>query len=133
MSNESNSSLFTILLANTKDIFVGILSYFILAGNKFTILIAIGMIISITGGVLFSTKSICDNMITGKVETKVEKKHSKEAILNIEKKKLKDIDNGSDNSEHNDNNITINIEENKLQDMENNSENSENNEALNKN
>ena len=128
MSNESNSSLFTILLANTKDIFVGILSYFILAGNKFTILIAIGMIISITGGVLFSTKSICDNMITGKVEPKVEKKHSDETILNVEEKKLKDIDNNSDNSENNDNNdnnITINIEENKLKETDNANENSE--------
>ena len=105
MSNESNSSLFTILLANTKDIFVGILSYFILPGNKFTILIAIGMIVSITGGVMFSSKSICDNMITGKVEKKVEKKNSDEAIhINVEEKKLKDTDDTSDNSENNENN-----------------------------
>ena len=104
MSNESNSSLFTILLANTKDIFVGILSYFILPGNKFTILIAIGMIVSITGGIMFSSKSICDNMITGKVEKNVEKKNSDEAIhIDIEKKKLKDTDNTSDNFENNEN------------------------------
>ncbi len=65
MSNESNSSLFTILLANTKDVFTSILSYFVLAGNKFTINIALGLIISTLGAVMFSSKSICDNMITG--------------------------------------------------------------------
>ena len=37
MSNEKNSSLFTQLLANTKDLFTCILSRFILAGNKFTL------------------------------------------------------------------------------------------------
>ena len=66
MSNESNSSLFTILLANTKDVFTSILSYFFLAGNKFTVNIALGLIISTLGAVMFSSKSICDNMITGK-------------------------------------------------------------------
>ena len=65
MSNESNSSLFTILLANTKDVFTSLLSYFVLAGNKFTINIALGLIISTLGAVMFSSKSICDNMITG--------------------------------------------------------------------
>jgi hypothetical protein len=65
MSNESNSSLFTILLANTKDVFTSILSYFVLAGNKFTIKIALGLLISTLGAVMFSSKSICDNMITG--------------------------------------------------------------------
>jgi hypothetical protein len=65
MSNESNSSLFTILLANTKDVFTSILSYFVLAGNKFTINIALGLLISTLGAVMFSSKSICDNMITG--------------------------------------------------------------------
>ena len=66
MSNESNSSLFTILLANTKDVFTSILSYFILAGNKFTLNIALGLIISTLGAVMFSSKSIYDNMITSK-------------------------------------------------------------------
>ena len=65
MSNEKNSSLFTILLANTKDIFTSILSYFMLAGNKFTVNIALGLIISTAGAAMFSLKSIWDNMITG--------------------------------------------------------------------
>ena len=65
MSNEKNTSLFTILLSNTKDLFTSILSYFFLAGNEFTVKIALGLIISTSGGVLFSSKSICDNMITG--------------------------------------------------------------------
>jgi hypothetical protein len=65
MSNEKNTSLFTILLSHTKDLFTSILSYFFLAGNEFTIKIALGLIISTTGGVMFSSKSICDNMITG--------------------------------------------------------------------
>jgi hypothetical protein len=66
MSNESNTSLFTILLSHTKDIFTSILSYFFLANNEFTFKIAAGLLISTTGGVMFSSKSICDNMITGK-------------------------------------------------------------------
>ena len=35
-----------------------------MAGNEFTVKIALGLIISTSGGVLFSSKSICDNMIT---------------------------------------------------------------------
>jgi hypothetical protein len=66
MSNEKNTSLFTILLSHTKDLFTSILSYFFLAGNEFTVKIALGLIISTTGGVMFSSKSICDNMITGR-------------------------------------------------------------------
>ena len=59
-------TLFTILLSHTKDLFTSILSYFFLAGNEFTVKIALGLIISTTGGVMFSSKSICDNMITGR-------------------------------------------------------------------
>jgi hypothetical protein len=66
MSNEKNTSLFTILLSHTKDLFTSILSYFFLAGNEFTVKIAAGLLISTTGGVMFSSKSICDNMITGR-------------------------------------------------------------------
>ena len=68
MSNEKNSSLFTILLANTKDVVTSILSYFFLAGNKFTVNIFLGLIISTTGAFMFSSKSICDNMLS-KVES----------------------------------------------------------------
>jgi drug/metabolite transporter (DMT)-like permease len=63
MSNEKNSSLFTQLLANTKDLFTCILSRFILAGNKFTLNIVLGLFISTVGAMMFSMKSICDNMI----------------------------------------------------------------------
>jgi len=72
MSNEKNTSLFTILLSHTKDLFTSILSYFFLAGNEFTIKIALGLIISTTGGVMYSSKSICDNLITGDGKQKVE-------------------------------------------------------------
>ena len=68
MSNEKNSSLFTILLANAKDVFTGILSYFMLSGNKFTVNIALGLFISTAGAFMFSSKSIYDNMITGKIK-----------------------------------------------------------------
>ena len=64
MSNEKNSSLFTILLANTKDVVTSFLSYFILKGNKFTVNIFLGMVISTTGAFMFSSKSICDNMLS---------------------------------------------------------------------
>ena len=65
---KKNSSLFTILLANTKDVVTSILSYFFLAGNKFTVNIFLGLIISTTGAFMFSSKSICDNMLS-KVES----------------------------------------------------------------
>ena len=65
MSNEKNSSLFTQLLANTKDLFTCILSRFILAGNKFTLHIVLGLTISTVGAMMFSMKSIFDNMISG--------------------------------------------------------------------
>jgi drug/metabolite transporter (DMT)-like permease len=77
MSNEKNSSLFTQLLANTKDLFTCILSRFILAGNKFTVNIVLGLCISTVGAIMFSMKSICDNMIAGSI---VKKKEDNEAI-----------------------------------------------------
>ena len=64
MSNEKNSSLFTILLANAKDVVTSLLSYFFLAGNRFTLNIFLGLIISTTGAFMFSSKSICDNMLS---------------------------------------------------------------------
>ena len=63
LSNEKNNSMFTILLANTKDIFVCILSRYLLKGNKFTFNVITGLIISTVGAVMFSLKSINDNMI----------------------------------------------------------------------
>ena len=72
MSNEKNSSLFTQLLANTKDLFTCILSRFILAGNKFTLHIVLGLTISTVGAMMFSMKSIFDNMISGNFGKKKE-------------------------------------------------------------
>ena len=72
MSNEKNSSLFTQLLANTKDLFTCVLSRFILAGNKFTFNIVFGLFISTVGAMMFSMKSLCDNMISGSIGKKKE-------------------------------------------------------------
>ena len=63
LSNEKNSSIFTILFANTKDLLTCFLSRFILEGNKFTFKIVSGLIISTIGSIMFSLKSICDNLI----------------------------------------------------------------------
>ena len=77
MSNEKNSSLFTQLLANTKDLFTCILSRFILAGNKFTVNIVLGLFISTVGAMMFSMKSICDNTMAGTFgKKKVEKEEN---------------------------------------------------------
>ena len=66
ISNEKNSSLFTQLLANSKDIFLSVLSYFFLKNNKFTFKMMIGLLISTFGAVLASTKSFCENVKYGK-------------------------------------------------------------------
>ena len=70
ISNEKNSSIFTILLSNSKDILTSVLSYFFLEGNKFTFNIAAGLLIATVGAVMFSLKSICDNIIIEKEKTK---------------------------------------------------------------
>ena len=75
MSNEKNSSMFTILLANTKDLFTSVLSYFVLEGNKYTVNIALGLLISTAGAVMFSSKSICDNMLTGSEQKPIDEGH----------------------------------------------------------
>lgn len=66
ISNEKNSSLFTQLLANSKDIFLSFLSFFFLKNNKLTFKIVLGLLISTIGALLASTKSICDNLKFGK-------------------------------------------------------------------
>ena len=70
ISNEKNSPMFTILLSNSKDILTSVLSYFFLEGNKFTFNIAAGLLIATVGAVMFSLKSICDNIIIEKEKTK---------------------------------------------------------------
>ena len=66
ISNEKNSSLFTQLLANSKDIFLSVLSYFFLKNNKFTWKMMIGLLISTFGAIFASTKSFTDNVKFGK-------------------------------------------------------------------
>ena len=97
MSNEKNSSLFTILLANTKDVITSFLSYFILKGNKFTVNIFLGMVISTTGAFMFSSKSICDNMLS-KSETDY-----KTTNKNIESSEFNKVEIQSYNNEGNNN------------------------------
>ena len=91
MSNEKNSSMFTILLANTKDLFTSILSYFFLAGNKFTVNIVLGLLISTTGAVMFSSKSICDNMLTGEQKVEISNANIQPQVVEIK------IEDGQDN------------------------------------
>ena len=93
MSNEKNTSLFTILLSHTKDLFTSILSYFFLAGNEFTVKIALGLLISTTGGVMFSSKSICDNMITGDGKNKKKKNERKISRQNLSNNRTIEINN----------------------------------------
>jgi drug/metabolite transporter (DMT)-like permease len=75
LSNEKNSSLFTQLLSNSKDILFAFLSYFILKNNKLTIRIIIGLIISTAGALLISMKSLSENL---KFEKKEEEEEDKE-------------------------------------------------------
>jgi len=62
LSNETNSSLFTQLLSNSKDIIMSLLSYFVFKNNKITFRIIIGLIISTIGALLISMKSISENI-----------------------------------------------------------------------
>ena len=73
ISNEKNSSLFTQLLSNSKDIIISFLSYFFLKDNKLTIKIVIGLFISTSGALMISMKSICDNLIVSKDKNQKEK------------------------------------------------------------
>ena len=62
ISNEKNSSLFTAMLSNSKDIAITGLSYFWLSGTKFTFCILGGLFISTIGALLISVKSMIDNL-----------------------------------------------------------------------
>jgi hypothetical protein len=61
LSNEKNSSLFTAMLSNSKDIMITALSYFFLKGNKFTYNALGGLLIASAGALMISFKSIYDN------------------------------------------------------------------------
>ena len=69
-SNEKNSSLFTAMLSNSKDIMITALSYFFLSGNKFTIKVIGGLLLATIGSVLISVRSIYDNI---KIKEKLKK------------------------------------------------------------
>ena len=83
MSNEKNSSLFTILLANTKDLFTSILSYFFLTGNKYTVNILLGLLISTTGAMMYGSKSLCDNMLTGEQKPEISNANFQPQVVEI--------------------------------------------------
>lgn len=65
LSNEKTSSLFTQLLANSKDIIVSGLSFIMLKDNNFSIKKIIGLIISTIGAILISSKSLFENLKLG--------------------------------------------------------------------
>ena len=77
ISNEKNSSLFTAMLSNSKDVIITGLSYFWLKGTKFTFMIIGGLLISTVGAVLIAVKSMYDNTRMKKEkESKVKIKES---------------------------------------------------------
>ncbi len=78
LSNEKNSSLFTQLLSNSKDIIMSLLSYFVLKNNEITIRIIIGLLISTTGALIISMKSISENLKFEKKEENKEKEENEE-------------------------------------------------------
>ena len=61
MSNEKNSSLFTSMLSNCKDIIISVLSNFFLSNNKFTKNVVGGLLIATIGAILISFRSIYEN------------------------------------------------------------------------
>ena len=61
MSNEKNSSLFTSMLSNCKDIIISVLSHFFLQNNKFSKNVVGGLLIATIGAILISVRSLYDN------------------------------------------------------------------------
>jgi drug/metabolite transporter (DMT)-like permease len=76
ISNEKNSSLFTAMLSNSKDVIITGLSYFWLKGTKFTFFIIGGLLISTVGAVLIAVKSMYDNLRKKKTSEEVRIKES---------------------------------------------------------
>ena len=83
LSNEKNSSLFTQLLSNSKDILFSLMSYFVFKNSKLTLRIIVGLIISTIGALLISMKSISENLIFDK-----KKEQEKEEIEMEDKEKV---------------------------------------------
>ena len=82
ISNEKNSSLITQLLANSKDIFISLISFVTLKNNKFSVKTVLGLCISTTGALLISVKSLCENVKSS------DKKEKKEEGVEMEEKML---------------------------------------------
>ena len=61
MSNEKNSSLFTSMLSNCKDIIISVLSHIFLPNNKFSNNVIGGLLIATIGAILISFRSIYEN------------------------------------------------------------------------
>jgi uncharacterized membrane protein len=62
ISNEANSSLFTQLCSNCKDIFITIIGYMMLSDFSFTVNTSLGMILSTLGATVFSFKTILSSI-----------------------------------------------------------------------
>lgn len=62
ISNEQNSSLFTQLFSNCKDVFISSIGWFILGDFKATFTAVLGILFSTSGALLFSIKSMIQNM-----------------------------------------------------------------------
>ncbi len=73
ISNEKNSSLFTQLLGNCKDILISFSSLIILKDFKPTFKTIAGLIISTSGAILFSMKSLLESIIIGGGDEKSKK------------------------------------------------------------
>ena len=67
---------------DTKDLFTCILARFILEGNKYTVNIVLGLTISTVGAVMFSTKSIFDNMKTGFSKNQIQNSENENNEIN---------------------------------------------------
>ena len=80
VSNEKNSSLFTAMLSNSKDVIITGLSYFWLKGTKFTFCIIGGLLISTVGAVLIAVKSMYDNLRKKKNAQEVKIKESENKV-----------------------------------------------------
>ena len=80
ISNEKNSSLFTAMLSNSKDIAITLLSYFWLKETKFTFYVIGGLLISTVGALLISIKSMMDNL-----KSKEKKEYIPIGVIDTEK------------------------------------------------
>ena len=62
ISNEANSSLFTQLCSNCKDILITSIGFLMIKDFDFTLNILLGTIISSLGGIIFSLKTLVESV-----------------------------------------------------------------------